>query len=77
MNNGSLIISGEKKEEKKEITDKLHRVERRFGHFSRTLPLPEGVTEDKVKAKFDNGVLQISFPKPVKEVPKPKMINIE
>lgn len=77
VNNGNLVISGEKKEEKKESTDKFHRVERRFGHFSRTLSLPEGVTEDKVKAKFDNGVLQVSFPKPVIEAPKPKLINIE
>jgi HSP20 family molecular chaperone IbpA len=37
LKNGILTVSGEKKEEKKEDTDKFHRVERVYGKFSRSL----------------------------------------
>ena len=60
---GLLTIKGQKKEEKEE-TDKLcHRVERSFGSFIRTFRLPAGVKEDKVDAKFKDGILEITLPK--------------
>ena len=58
-----LTISGERKQEKKEDNEKYHRVERSYGKFSRSMSVPEGVTPDQIKAKFDNGVLEVSFPK--------------
>jgi HSP20 family protein len=68
LENGILTISGEKKEEKKEENEKYHRIERSYGKFSRSMTVPEGVTHDQIKAKFENGVLEITFPKP----PEPK-----
>lgn len=38
--------------------------ERRFGHFSRTVSVPEGTPQDKVKASFDSGVLRVELAKP-------------
>jgi HSP20 family protein len=68
LENGILTISGEKKEEKKEENEKYHRIERNYGKFSRSIVVPEGITHDQIKAKFDNGVLELTFPKP----PEPK-----
>ncbi|KIM41272.1 hypothetical protein M413DRAFT_445308 [Hebeloma cylindrosporum] len=49
--------------------------ERRYGKFSRTLQLPEGVKENEIKAGMENGVLTISFPKSTPEL-APKRIAI-
>ena len=70
---GRLMIHGEKKEEK-EVTDKtFHRVERRYGEFRRTLPLPTTIDAEKVVAEFKDGVLKVTVPK----VPAAQPKNIE
>ncbi|TML49515.1 MAG: Hsp20/alpha crystallin family protein, partial [Actinobacteria bacterium] len=48
--------------------------ERRFGSFSRTVGLPQGVTEDSISADFHDGVLEVHVRKP--EQPKPRRIEI-
>jgi len=58
-----LTISGERKEEKEEKGEKRHRVERRWGSFSRCVMLPCAVQEDKIDAKYADGVLTITLPK--------------
>jgi HSP20 family protein len=59
-----LTIRGEKKEEKKEEKDNYYHVERSFGSFSRSIPLPAGlVNADQIDANFKNGVLMITLPK--------------
>lgn len=59
-----LTIRGEKKEEKKEEKDNYYHMERTFGSFSRSIPLPAGVVNaDKIDANFKNGVLTITLPK--------------
>ncbi|HVA45131.1 MAG TPA: Hsp20/alpha crystallin family protein [Pirellulales bacterium] len=40
MRNGNLVVSGERKEEKEEKGKTYHRVERSYGSFCRTIPLP-------------------------------------
>ena len=77
LHNNILIISGEKKEEKKEEDEKKKSYisERRFGSFSRTITLPEGIQADKVSAEFKNGVLNIELPKG--KVEEPKKIKID
>ncbi len=52
----------------------FRRFERRYGTFSRTVGLPQGVAEDAIKASYENGVLEIAVAKP--EQPKPKRIEI-
>jgi HSP20 family protein len=63
LNAGCLLISGDKKEESEEKGKTFHRVERRHGEFRRMVQLPTAVNEDKVEAKFENGVLTVIVPK--------------
>jgi HSP20 family protein len=60
---GSLILRGEKKDEKEEKGTKFHRVERFYGTFYRELPLPAGVDPDKVSAICAKGVVTVVIPK--------------
>jgi HSP20 family protein len=75
MRNGNLVISGERKEEKEEKGKTFHRIERSYGSFCRTVPLPAKVEEGKIDAKFSNGVLNVTLPK--SEVSKPKQIAVK
>jgi len=76
LQNGVLNISGERKEEKKEDTDKYHRQERFYGSFSRSITVPSNVTEDQIKAKFDNGVLEVEIPKIEKKEEEGRRITV-
>ena len=70
-----LTVSGRRNEEKKESSGKNCYVsERRFGSFSRSIALPDGVNPDKVKAELKNGVLKVSIEKP--EIEEAKKIKI-
>ncbi|PSR93161.1 Alpha crystallin/Hsp20 domain protein [Actinidia chinensis var. chinensis] len=71
-----LQISGEKKREKEEKTDKWHRVERSVGKFVRRFRLPENVRTDQIKATMENGVLNVSVPKQEEKQPEVKPIEI-
>ena len=71
---GSLTVSGERERTDEVSRDRLYRYERRFGSFSRTIGLPQGVGEDSINADFKNGVLEIHVRKP--EQPKPRRIQI-
>jgi HSP20 family protein len=77
VTDGWLIISGERKNEFEEKNDNYYRSEREFGTFYRTVPLPENVTFDDVKATFIDGVLEVSVPFPAKVEPKPRTVTIE
>jgi len=58
-----LILSGEKKEEREEKNKNYIFSERKFGSFSRSISLPEGIKTDKINATFKKGVLNIDIPK--------------
>ena len=59
----TLIIRGEKKQEKEEKKQHFYRMERSYGAFQRTLSLPGDANRDKIKAAFKNGVLNITIPR--------------
>jgi HSP20 family protein len=63
IDNGVLTISGERKTEKEEKTKRLHRVERAYGKFERSFTLPDTADPGKVKADFEDGVLQVHLAK--------------
>ena len=71
---GSLTVSGERERTQEVSDDRLYRYERRFGSFSRSIALPQGVTEDSIKADYKDGVLEVRVAKP--EQPKPRRIQI-
>jgi len=60
---GYLLISGEKKLERRDQEDGVYHVERAFGTFQRAIPLPEGVDTSRCEANFENGTLTIRLPK--------------
>lgn len=69
-----LVISGERKQEKREESDQVHRRERVWGKFQRAVRLPEAEF-DKAQANMENGVLTIKVPK-VEKTDETKKINI-
>jgi HSP20 family protein len=74
FDDGALIVSGERERTKESSEQNYYRFERRFGSFSRTVGLPQGVGEDAISAEYKNGVLEVSVQKP--EQPKPRRIEI-
>lgn len=78
VENNILTIKGEKKYEKdsKDEEGNIHRMERRYGSFTRRFSLPETVNADKAQADFKNGVLTLSLPK-VEESKNTKRIQIK
>jgi HSP20 family protein len=75
VEDGALTVSATRKRELKQESDRFYRFERRFGTFSRSIGLPQGISEEDIKASYVNGVLEISVPKP--EQPRPKRIAVE
>lgn len=60
---GSLKLEGEKKQESKSEEEGCYRTERYYGRFERVVPLPSDVDTNAAEAKFDKGVLKVVFPK--------------
>ncbi|MGE0762958.1 MAG: Hsp20/alpha crystallin family protein [Bdellovibrionales bacterium] len=58
-----LTVRAERKEEKKEETDKQYLSEINYGSYVRSFTLPEPINEKKIEANFKNGVLRIRVPK--------------
>ncbi len=72
LNHDLLTISSEKKVEKETKQDQqFARREFSYQSFSRSFTLPNTVDNDKIKAKYDNGILRISIPKKEEAKPKP------
>ena len=63
LSGDNLTIKGKSKHETKETTEDFHRCEISTGSFSRTLTLPSDVNGEKVKARFSNGLLEVTLPK--------------
>jgi len=75
VKDSTLTIRGEKKLEKDVKEENFHRMERTYGSFTRAFTLPSTVQQDKVKAKFRDGILEIRLPKA--EEAKPKQIKVD
>jgi HSP20 family protein len=69
----AIVFEGERKEEREETEGGLHVTERRYGRFYRAIPLPEGAKPDEAKARFEDGVLEVTVPT---EEQKPKRREI-
>ena len=73
---GLLTISGEHKVDEEEERGGYHVRERRYGSFRRSMTLPEGTDESKVRARFEDGVLEVTVEGAAIEQ-APKRIEIE
>lgn len=74
VNNGMLVIKGERREEKEDR--KLHRTERFYGHFERSFSLPDNVREDNISAEQRDGMLYIHIGKTEIET-SPRKLDIK
>lgn len=75
FNNDTLVIKGDRKEEKEVKEDDYHRIERRCGGFTRSFNIPKNIDEKKIDASMKDGVLELRLPK--KEESKTKAIPIK
>ena len=74
---GVLTLAGERKEEKREDNEKVHRIERFHGSFSRRFTLPDDADEQGIKAESKDGVLVIHIPKQKVAHPQPRQIQVQ
>jgi HSP20 family protein len=74
LDEGALTVSGERERSQEVSDERFYRFERRFGSFSRTIGLPQGTSEDAIRAEYREGVLEVHVRKP--EQPKPKRIQV-
>ena len=72
----ALVIQGERKVEREFTKGGVRRSERQFGFFYRRIPFPEGADPEQAKARFLDGVLEISMPAP-KSQSNRRQIQIE
>jgi HSP20 family protein len=70
----TLTVSAEREKTEEVKDENFYRFERRYGTFSRAVGLPQGVDQDKIQARYENGVLEIRVPKP--EEQKPRKIEL-
>lgn len=75
LHENRLTISGERKEEKKNDTEKQHFSEVYYGSFTRAFTFPSQVDAERVQAKYENGILQIEIPK--SESSRARQINVK
>jgi HSP20 family protein len=71
---GTLTVSAERERSEEVAKGGFYRLERRHGSFVRSIGLPQGVTEDGIRADYANGVLELHVAKP--KAPQPRRIKI-
>lgn len=75
LHNGTLTLSGERKDETGRAEGSWSRTERFFGKFQRSVSLPTAVDSANVKASYKDGVLTVTLPKA--EEAKPRQIEVQ
>ncbi len=70
LENGRLSISGERNFSNEEQGRTFHRVETQYGSFNRSFQLPDNISEESIKATYENGLLNITIEKSENEVKK-------
>ena len=74
LDDNVLTVTGKRERSEEQSGERFYRFERRYGTFTRSVTLPQGVDESSIKAEYTNGVLEVHVPKP--EEPKPKRIQV-
>ena len=74
VNDETLTVSATRDKVDETTENGFYRFERRYGTFARGVGLPQGVDQDSISARYENGVLEVRVPKP--EEQKPKKIEL-
>ena len=73
---GTLVITGERRSDLSEDEVSFYTRERSYGHFRRTMSLPEGVDQSRIDASFKDGMLEITIQGGATAEPDPHRIQI-
>lgn len=76
LSNGVLTISGERRDEQEDKGAGYHSRELRYGSFTRSMRVPEGVSGEDIHARFEDGVLEVTL-KGAATVREPERIQVE
>lgn len=77
LTDDSLVIEGERKFSEEVKEEDYYRLERRYGTFQRSIPIPIAIKRDEVSAGYHNGVLEITLPKSEEAKPKEVKVKVE
>jgi HSP20 family protein len=77
VQDGVLTLSGERKQQKVEEQEKIHRIERFFGSFARRFALPDNADEQGIRAESRDGLIVIRIPKQRIVEPQPRQIQVQ
>ena len=70
LEKGRLTVSGERKFQNEEEGKNYHRLETKYGKFSRSFYLPDSIDEETIAAKYEDGILNITINKSEDKVKK-------
>ena len=70
----TMTVSAEREKTDETSENGFYRFERRYGTFARAVGLPQGIDQENIAARYENGVLEVRVPKP--EEQKPKKIEL-
>ena len=78
LENGTLTIEGSMEDESSEEEEgKVIRRERRYGQFSRSFHVGDGVQEGDIQASFKDGLLKLEVPKKAPQAPERRRIDVK
>lgn len=77
VDDGMITIEGDRKQQKEDKNEKMHRIESFYGHFARSFSLPESVDENTIRCESKDGVLTVHIPKAQAPKTQPKQIKVE
>lgn len=73
----AITIQGERREEREEEREGYYHSERQYGHFHRTIAIPDGAIAESAQATFKNGVLEVSMQAPPAEANRGRRLEIQ
>jgi HSP20 family protein len=77
LDQGTITIHGERKEDKETKDEKFHRVESFRGAFSRSFSVPDNIDEKSIRADSKDGVLTVHLPKAKASTPKTVEVKVQ
>ena len=75
VENGTLVMKGQKKFDTEVKEEHYRRIERNYGQFFRSFTLPNTVDMSRVAADYKNGILTVKLP--FREEAKPRTISVD